>query len=832
MSNDKAVAIGKLAVLELDGALEHQELSVKLKIGGEGEALSAGETGTLPPNPKLASCLQRWQRAYRSLVMLHHNDPNETQQLAAELCGRMEKWLAAASFRSIDTKLRTVLDPTESIRILIQTNSVLLHRLPWHCWAFLKDYPQAEIAFAAPRFQPVKPGRQIAREKVQILAILGHSKGINIQEDRQCLEQILQAEVTFLVEPQRQEINDCLWERSWDILFFAGHSATKGNRGHIYCNPESSLSLDDFEYGLKQAIAFGLQLAIFNSCDGLGLARSLEKLQFPQLIVMREPVPDWVAQTFLKQLLQSFTTGQTLYQSVRQARERLQGIEDSFPCASWLPILCQNPAVIPPTWEVLIQRGLCPNQPESTALPAASAASEDTQRNRFEPKRLPASVETDRLTAFNRSPIQLRLSRQIQLSLIVSVAVLMLIAGIRHLGWLQPLELKAFDQMMQLRPAEGIDSRLLIVEVTDADIAMQRQNQELLQRRSTSAQTFNQLFDVSLSDDSLNRLLKALASARVIGLDVYRDFAVELDQQALKSHLQTMPQLISVCKAEDFQDTDISSIDAPPEVPIDRIGFSDFVTDEDGVLRRHLLGMLPPLQTPNSRCNVNLSFSVQVAFQFLHQQGMVAQFTPAGDLQLGEKLFPTLRSRSGGYQGITSGGSKLLLNYRSTTEIAPRITLTQLLQNKVNRQFIQNKVVLVGVTASGGEDNWSTPDDASMPGVLAQAHMVSQLIGAALDQRPMLQVWTRWQEVSWMGLWAIAGSILAWRWGGHLLRWGGAIAIASGLLYGFCFSALLKGNWIPFVPSLLVLILASIVLLIDRLRPRRLQSHAPFSRRA
>ena len=94
-------------------------------------------------------------------------------------------------------------------------------------------------------------------------------------------------------------------------------------------------------------------MAIFNSCDGLGLAWELQKLQIPQVIVMGEPVPDHVAQEFLKYFLIPFAKGQSFYLAVREARERLQGLEDQFPCASWLPVICQNPLVKPPTWLAL-----------------------------------------------------------------------------------------------------------------------------------------------------------------------------------------------------------------------------------------------------------------------------------------------------------------------------------------------------------------------------------------------------------------------------------------------------------------------------------------------
>ncbi|MHC5746735.1 MAG: CHAT domain-containing protein [Nostoc sp.] len=74
------------------------------------------------------------------------------------------------------------------------------------------------------------------------------------------------------------------------------------------------------KHGLKKAIESGLHLAIFNSCDGLGLAEALEDLHIPQVIVMREPVPDLVAQEFLKHFLTEFSNGQSLYSALREAR--------------------------------------------------------------------------------------------------------------------------------------------------------------------------------------------------------------------------------------------------------------------------------------------------------------------------------------------------------------------------------------------------------------------------------------------------------------------------------------------------------------------------------
>ncbi|MDP8935289.1 MAG: adenylate/guanylate cyclase domain-containing protein, partial [Cyanobacteriota bacterium] len=46
------------------------------------------------------------------------------------------------------------------------------------------------------------------------------------------------------------------------------------------------------------------------------------------------------------------------------------------------------------------------------------------------------------------------------------IVVTATLLGVRHLGWLQPLELKAFDLMVQLRPDAIPDPRLLVVTIT------------------------------------------------------------------------------------------------------------------------------------------------------------------------------------------------------------------------------------------------------------------------------------------------------------------------------------------------------------------------------
>jgi hypothetical protein len=232
-----------------------------------------------------------------------------------------------------------------------------MRKLPWHRWDFFRDYRLAEIALSNPegnRLEKLIP----PRDKIRILAILGSDEGINIEADRQFLESLPDAETVFLIKPTRQQLDKYLWdERGWDIFCFSGHSESDadGNTGCFHLGngqiSGDTLTIEELENALKNAIEKGLQLAIFNSCDGLGLGRQLAELHIPQIIVMREPVPDAVAQEFLKNFLGLFASGKSLYISVRQGREMLQGMEDEFPCASWLPVIYQNQAEVPKTWQ-------------------------------------------------------------------------------------------------------------------------------------------------------------------------------------------------------------------------------------------------------------------------------------------------------------------------------------------------------------------------------------------------------------------------------------------------------------------------------------------------
>ena len=376
-----AITREKLVILNFEGgSLRKGFTRIKAYIWSDGHPLPMDITSNLPSNLEIYQLHQQWSQKYQKLTELYQNlslpsrikikknqktnvsikDVKQTitqiQELEKEWRSPINNWLSFPNFARIESQLRTKIKPSDKVRLIIQSEDNLIQRLPWHLWKFCSDYQFAETAIALPEANRVEK-LNITREKIRILAIFGDDKGINIEADKQYLSSFSrEAEIVSLVQPSRQELDKKLCdEKGWDILCFSGHShsAKDGSTGYFDLGNQTTITIEELENALVTTIRKGLKLAIFNSCDGLGLARQLARLYIPAIIVMQKPVPDVVAQEFFQNFMQLFASGKSLYISVRKAREKLQVMEDKFPGASWLPIICQNPAETPPNWRDL-----------------------------------------------------------------------------------------------------------------------------------------------------------------------------------------------------------------------------------------------------------------------------------------------------------------------------------------------------------------------------------------------------------------------------------------------------------------------------------------------
>ncbi len=662
----------KQAILRFVGNLDTRGFHVSLIVRSQsnGSVLSSVEkTGGLPTNAALSSLLKaHWEEKYRNLgspsrkiepVSIEWDvDPEqlikECKQSQKELLDRFNQWLNSQEFQGIKEEIRDSLGREDSVQFQIRSNDGSLEKLPWEESDLIRRYSQSVVTFTpidfgSPNRQPSPFGKQ-----VKVLAILGHRQGINVEADRRFLENLPNVNPKFLVEPSRSQISEDLWNQPWDIIFFAGHSETENETGKIYINPQESLEISELWYGLRKAVDRGLKLAIFNSCDGLGLTRKIDELQIPQMVVMRERVPDRVAHEFLKHFLQSFSEGKPIELSVREARDRLQGLEGELPCASWLPVIYQGWDIVPPVWpKPQLKRGSIA-QPIATSLLSA-----------------------------------------------------MLVIIVRFLGGLEYFELKALDYLMRLRPDEGPDPRLLIVEI-DAE--------------SVREQFPTGGSKESINDENLEELLKKLEEAgspKVMGLSVYRNTPIATNHQYLIDSFQENDRLVPLCKQAvpslGSENVKASGFSPPAEILKrdddgnvlpdrfkhlqSRVGFSDAVADGDKIIRRHLF-RLPPDSTGD--CPATLSLGLVVAMRYLKDRNIELSRTEQGWYYLGDIKLPGLENGGGGYSLFNSnydGNNQILINYRSLPslgDIAERVTLSEVLSGSGLPNNLSDRIVLIG----------------------------------------------------------------------------------------------------------------------------------------
>ncbi len=364
----------KLVVFTLVAGTISTGFRVHWEVSPDGERAIADGYTQLPPQSELELVYQSWDTTYRSLDGSHRITIKANQitnvkftslkwdceRQAGRLAKSMNNWLNSTDLSQIIEEY-VVTGADDEYRVMIRTDDAQLRQLPWHLWTGWQRLNYPEIALGAPN---AKRRERTYQQQVRILIVLGNSEGIDIEIDRQILSRYCQGtDLHFIAQPSLAELRaQLLDKRGWDLLFFSGHSRTEaaGSKGRIFLNHVDSLTVAELSAELHTAVSGGLQIAVFNSCDGLGIAAELASLHIPQIIVMRQPVPDLVAQAFLKYFLAEFTGGGSFYRSVSAARDRLRALEVDFPCASWLPIAIQNRLETPPTWQNLGAIDRCP----------------------------------------------------------------------------------------------------------------------------------------------------------------------------------------------------------------------------------------------------------------------------------------------------------------------------------------------------------------------------------------------------------------------------------------------------------------------------------------
>jgi CHASE2 domain-containing sensor protein len=787
-----------------------QKISVSLWLGNDRgySPTIDGKLSTIPD--EVRDLYQEWQSIYQNVESSRIKATIEQPQQPIQ----DSFWNYRANYQNIEEKLETAInswlnhdrsetwhkvrdeiikriqsakDRGKEIIVTIRTENDTLKQLPWHLWDIL-DESHAEVVCSLGTWQPPQQlESEIERDSteriINILAIKGGGEDIKTETEEQIwrsLEEKYRVKVTWLKQPQLKQF-ETLWQKKWDLLYFAGHSNTqtiadRGEKGYIYINDNQYITTGDLKKTLTKASLNGLKLAIFNSCNGFGIAEDLSDLniQIAQVVFMREQIPDNIASQFLDFFLKAFTTGRSLSSSVREARIKLKECSESkkyLPGISLMPVISVNV-----------------NAPILMGDDFFKLKNIENNPNKFYQKYLAKGKYA-----------------------LISLGVTLAVMGVRSTGLLQNWELTAFDKQLQSLPAETADRHILIVGADEEDL-----------RR----------YGYPLSDRILGELIDKIKANHpaVIGLDIARDRPVleaNSPSDKLTNNFQKNDRLISICA---FNDNSDRSIAPPAAAPETQTGFVDLFKD-GYTLRRTLLSRTPNPISTSAICNTSYSFSWQLAYHYLYRQN-ISVTTKDKDWQFGAAIATRLQPQSGGYQNLDLAGNQILLNYRRTInadtnrldlqQIAQQVTIRDILtgDRQFNPNWIENRIVFIGVTAKSVPDNHITPF-GELRGLYVHAHAASQLISAATAERSLFWWLSPWQDKLWIGFWALTGTIIILivpRKLSTIMTLTGAIVV----LYYLCWWMLLQAGWMPLVPAAIALVLSAsgtkIVLIYQRHR--------------
>ncbi|MGA7938215.1 MAG: CHASE2 domain-containing protein [Kovacikia sp.] len=379
--------------------------------------------------------------------------------------------------------------------------------------------------------------------------------------------------------------------------------------------------------------------------------------------------------------------------------------------------------------------------------------------------------------------------------LLTSMGVAGAVILLRCAGLLQAWEWAAMDQFFRLRPLEPVDQRLVIVGIDEIDLKQAKQ--------------------WPISDAMMAQLIQKIQACgpRAIGLDVYRDFAVEPGHTELRSVYRSLPNLIGIHQIKDKANV---GIPAPSDLSErGQVGFNNLVFDGDGRVRRGLL------YWTLSDGRTYESFALKLALTYLKAEKITPQAAIVNPdyLQLGKGVFRPFDANDGGYVQADDGGYQIPGNLRGPAKTFVTVSMMDVLKGRIRPEMLRDRVVLIGSTADSLKDffytAYSNEMDASprpTAGVELQANFVSQILSSALDGRSAINVWSKPWEWFWILIWSWLGAQIVWKLRSPF-RITPIILLTGMGLAGICYGAFLVGGWwLPLVPPILGLTGAAIVI--------------------
>ncbi|HYZ31775.1 MAG TPA: CHASE2 domain-containing protein, partial [Crenalkalicoccus sp.] len=361
-------------------------------------------------------------------------------------------------------------------------------------------------------------------------------------------------------------------------------------------------------------------------------------------------------------------------------------------------------------------------------------------------------------------------------------AALLLVLLLRSAGWLQPLELAAYDQLVAAHAGTAAGGRIVLVTVTEEDISQ---------------------YGWPLRDRTLAAVITKLLDegAVAVGIDLYRDKPLGPGTEQLEA-LQRNPAVLWVYKAAESGQ---GGVPPPPGVAgTGRALLSDMVVDPGGMVRRGLLAAEDPETGRTVR-----TLGAALAERFLGER-----LRPDGDgLALGGGHVTLVGDRFGPFSEVDAGGYQMLLDFRGGTRSLPRFSLAELAARDLSGE-VGGRIVILGNAALSVKDSFGTPLQTglsgapALPGLALHGMIADQLIRYALGESRERVPLPHWVDTTLIWAAALGGVGLAVLCSSGLAALAG-FAAACALLVGLSWKAFALGFLVPGAPMGLALVLAA-----------------------
>jgi adenylate cyclase len=217
-------------------------------------------------------------------------------------------------------------------------------------------------------------------------------------------------------------------------------------------------------------------------------------------------------------------------------------------------------------------------------------------------------------------------------------------------------------------------------------------------------------------------------------------------------------------------------------------GFVSTFADADGVIRRS-----PLVIRHGDSLYPSLSLATVMSYLFVNK--LEIETLPLGDVEVMTSI------AAGGQKARTDVNGQVIIPFRGQQHSFPYISVTDVLQKRVDATALEGAIVLVGTSAIGLADLRATPVGTQYPGVEVHANIIRSLLSGEFPYRP------EWEAGLTLSILVFLGALLSlW-----LPKLGPVASVSLSLL---TLTIIVSGNFYLWHVYRLDLPIASTVLLI------------------